>query len=101
MKIRPVKAEVFHDGDGRTDMTKLLVAFRKFCKRANVFGTVVYTQPEFVEVWPVPLLSEDNDSNAQTSPWVAPHLNVTPCTMLRLRPTLWDDHKYGNDVGLA
>jgi hypothetical protein len=33
MKIRPVGAELFHvDGqtDGQTDMTKLIVAFRKF-----------------------------------------------------------------------
>jgi hypothetical protein len=33
MKIRPVGAELFHaDGrtDGRTDMTKLIVAFRSF-----------------------------------------------------------------------
>jgi hypothetical protein len=32
MKIRPVGAELFHD-DKRTDMTKVLVAFRSF---ANV-----------------------------------------------------------------
>jgi hypothetical protein len=30
MKIRPVGAELFHAG-GRTDMTNLIVAFRKFC----------------------------------------------------------------------
>ena len=29
MKIRLVRAELFHS-DGRTDMTKLIVAFRKF-----------------------------------------------------------------------
>jgi hypothetical protein len=29
MKIRPVGAELFH-ADGRTDMTKLMVAFRNF-----------------------------------------------------------------------
>ena len=29
MKIRPVGAELFH-ADGRTDMTKLIVAFRNF-----------------------------------------------------------------------
>jgi hypothetical protein len=29
MKIRPVGAELFH-ADGRTDMTKLTVAFRNF-----------------------------------------------------------------------
>jgi hypothetical protein len=29
MKFRPVGAELFH-ADGRTDMTKLKVAFRKF-----------------------------------------------------------------------
>jgi len=32
MKIRPVGAELFH-AEGRTDMTKLIVAFRNF---ANV-----------------------------------------------------------------
>ena len=31
MKIRPVRAELFH-GDGRTDMTKLIIAFRNFEK---------------------------------------------------------------------
>jgi len=31
MKIRPVGAELFHT-DGRTDMTKLTVALRKFVK---------------------------------------------------------------------
>jgi len=31
MKIRPVGAELFH-ADGRTDMTKLLVAFRNLAK---------------------------------------------------------------------
>jgi len=29
MKIRPMEAESFH-ADGRTDMTKLIVAFRNF-----------------------------------------------------------------------
>jgi len=33
MKIRLVGAELF-DTDGQTDMTKLIVAFRKFCERA-------------------------------------------------------------------
>jgi len=32
MKIRPVEAELFH-ADRRTDMTKLIVALRKFCER--------------------------------------------------------------------
>ena len=31
MKIRPVGAELFHP-DGRTDMMKLLIAFRDFAK---------------------------------------------------------------------
>jgi hypothetical protein len=31
MKIRPVGAELLHAG-GRTDMTKLIVAFRNFAK---------------------------------------------------------------------
>jgi hypothetical protein len=29
MKVRPVEDELFH-ADGRTDMTKLVVAFRNF-----------------------------------------------------------------------
>jgi hypothetical protein len=33
MKIRPVGAELFH-ADGRTDMTKLIVAFPQFHERA-------------------------------------------------------------------
>ena len=33
MKIRPVGPELFH-ADGRTDMSKLMVAFRKFCECA-------------------------------------------------------------------
>ena len=33
MKIRPVRAELFH-GDGRKDM-KLIVAFRKFAKASK------------------------------------------------------------------
>jgi hypothetical protein len=36
MQIRPVGAELFH-GDGRTDTTKLIVAFRNF---ANAPKTV-------------------------------------------------------------
>jgi hypothetical protein len=31
MKIRPVEAELFHT-DGRTDLTKLIVAFRNIVK---------------------------------------------------------------------
>jgi hypothetical protein len=31
MKIRVIGAELFH-ADGRTDMTKLIVAFRNFAK---------------------------------------------------------------------
>jgi hypothetical protein len=30
MKIRPVGAELFHATDGRTDLTKLIVAFGNF-----------------------------------------------------------------------
>jgi len=48
MKIRPVEADLF-DVDGRTDTTKLTVAFRNF---ANAPNTVAYlrqavTFPEF------------------------------------------------------
>jgi len=38
MKILPVGAELFHafqQTDGRTDMTKLIVAFRNFAKAPN------------------------------------------------------------------
>ena len=31
MKIRPVGVDLFHE-DGRTDMTKLIVAYRNFTK---------------------------------------------------------------------
>jgi hypothetical protein len=34
MKIRPVGAEFFHV-DGRTDMVKLIVAFRNFANSSN------------------------------------------------------------------
>jgi len=35
-----------------------------------------------------------NDPTAQASPWVAPRLSVTPCSMLRRWPTLCDeDHE--------
>ena len=33
MKIRPVGADLFH-ADRRTDLAKLMVAFRNFCERA-------------------------------------------------------------------
>jgi len=35
MKIRPVAAELFH-ADGRTDMTKLIVAFLNFVNATNL-----------------------------------------------------------------
>jgi hypothetical protein len=34
MKIRPMGAELFH-ADGRTDMTKLIVAFRNFANASK------------------------------------------------------------------
>jgi hypothetical protein len=34
MKIRPLGTEVLHE-DGRTDVTKLIVAFRHFAKSPN------------------------------------------------------------------
>ena len=43
MKIRPIGAE-FH-ADGQTDITKLTVAFRNFCERAEEhFFTVTVTR---------------------------------------------------------
>jgi len=41
MEIRPVGAELFHV-DGRTDMTKLIVAFRNFSTAPtnNLLGTL-------------------------------------------------------------
>jgi len=37
MKIRPVGAELF-DADGRTDVKKLIFAFRNFANAANKTG---------------------------------------------------------------
>jgi hypothetical protein len=37
MKIRPMGAELFH-ADQRTDMTKLIVAFRKFANAPKKVG---------------------------------------------------------------
>jgi hypothetical protein len=34
MNIRPVEAELFH-AEGRTDMTRLIVVFRKFVKTSK------------------------------------------------------------------
>ena len=39
MKIRPVGAELFH-ADGRTDMTKLIVAFRNFVDAPKIGCTM-------------------------------------------------------------
>jgi len=39
MKIRPVRAELFHAGgraDGRTDIRKLIVAFHTFAKVTKI-----------------------------------------------------------------
>ena len=35
MKIRPVGTELFHADDGRTDMTKLIVAILNFAQAPN------------------------------------------------------------------
>jgi len=43
MKIRLVGAEFFHT-DGRTDMTKLIVAFRNFAKEPKNRGTINYCE---------------------------------------------------------
>ena len=40
MKLRPVGAEMFH-ADRRTDMTKLIVAFRKFTNVPNTTQRVL------------------------------------------------------------
>ena len=45
MKIRPIGAELFH-ADGRTDMTKLIVAFRHFANGPkNERGSSIYPFP--------------------------------------------------------
>jgi len=44
MKIRPVGGELFHAdrrADGRTDMTKLIVAFRNFANARNNIAEMV------------------------------------------------------------
>ena len=40
MKIRSVGAELFHS-DGRTDMTKLTVAFRSFTKEPENVSSII------------------------------------------------------------
>jgi hypothetical protein len=47
MKIRPVGAELFHEPDGRTDMTKLLVASRNF---ANAPKNRYFPIDVFIEI---------------------------------------------------
>ena len=42
MKIFPVEAELFH-ADGRTDMTKLIVAFRNFANPSKSNNTFYVT----------------------------------------------------------
>jgi len=44
MKILPVRAELFH-AEGRTDMTKLIVAVRHFAKEPKKFIQVTDTMP--------------------------------------------------------
>jgi hypothetical protein len=49
MKIRPVGAELFH-ADGRTDMTKLVAAFRNFANapgKGNKRHQAVYSGLNF------------------------------------------------------
>jgi hypothetical protein len=43
MKIRPVETEFFH-ADGRTDMTKLNVAFRNFTKAVKNCNPLTFQQ---------------------------------------------------------
>jgi len=53
MKIRPVGAELFH-ADGRTDMTKLIVAFRNFAnapKNALVYEDKTNDRVECVSIF--------------------------------------------------
>ena len=55
MNIRPVGAELFHaDGrtDGRTDMTKLIVAFRNFVKEPKNH----YIYQQYYKNWPCQLI---------------------------------------------
>ena len=57
MKIRPMKAQLFH-ADGRTDMTKRMVACRNF---ANVSKTLVYVY-DLTILWvtrTIPIASND------------------------------------------
>jgi len=48
MKIRPVGAELFHV-DGRTDMTKIEVAFRSFANAPKIieFGPIQHSMVGF------------------------------------------------------
>ena len=52
MKIRPVGAELFY-ADGRTDMTKLIVAFRSAANALLKIGIKnVRTMYKVVQIWP-------------------------------------------------
>jgi hypothetical protein len=53
MKIRPVGAESFH-ADGRTDRTKLIVAFRNFAKQLKKYKD---PRSEFKAVLPLAYVS--------------------------------------------
>jgi len=55
MKICPVGAELFHAGelfhaDGRTDVTKLIVAFRNFTKASKRPVTCPYLMQDLVSL---------------------------------------------------
>jgi hypothetical protein len=61
MKIRPVGAELFR-ADGQTEMARLIVTFRNFCKRAHkTFGTTLLSPNKHCDVRK-PILRTANDA---------------------------------------
>ena len=88
MKIRPVRAELFHadrqtERDfGRTDMTKLIVAFRNF---ANVYKSV----SRYLVFWPKvePITSRTQVKSVTTCAYL-----LTACIQILLQPNeIWMD----------
>jgi hypothetical protein len=62
MKIRPVGAELFH-ADGRTDMTKLIVAFRSFADAPKVdiyIQHIAHKTSVHTSLWKTPSFGKTN-----------------------------------------
>ena len=78
MKIRPVAVELFladYRTDGRTDMTKLIVAFRNFAKQLKKYTDSLSELKSFL-----PLAYVSTPTN--TLPYLTLHMITTIATTL-------------------